>query len=102
VVLNACQTGTQGFSLTGIQGWAKRFLEVGAPVFIGTNWSVNDNIAFAFAQNLYNELSNGATVGEAVRRARNQCKMNGDPSWLAYQLYGHPNSTIDLKPLIHS
>ena len=35
VILNACQTGNQGFSLTGIQGWATKFLDAGASVFIG-------------------------------------------------------------------
>lgn len=95
VVLNACQTGNQGFSLTGVQGWATRFLDAGASVFIGTLWSVSDEIAFRFVQELYNELSNGTTLGEAVRKARNECKQSGDPSWLAYQLYGHPNVIIN-------
>lgn len=102
VILNACQTGVQGSSLVGIESWAKKFLEVGAPVFIGTQWSVNDKVAFLFAKNLYNELAAGRTIGEAVRNARNHSKLSGDQSWLAYQLYGHPNSTIDLKPLIQS
>ena len=95
VILNACQTGNQGFSLTGVQGWATRFLGAGASVFIGTLWSVSDETAFKFVQALYNELSNGTTLGEAVRQARNNCKQSGDPSWLAYQLYGHPNGTIN-------
>jgi hypothetical protein len=95
VILNACQTGNQGFSLTGVQGWATKFLEAGASTFIGTLWSVSDEIAFRFVQELYNELSNGTTLGEAVRKARNACKQSGDPSWLAYQLYGHPNVTIN-------
>jgi hypothetical protein len=94
VILNACQTGGQGFSLTGVQSWARRFLEAGSPVFISTLWSVSDDVAFIFAKELYAELCNGTTLGEAVRRARNKSKNNGDPSWLAYQLYGHPNSKI--------
>lgn len=95
VILNACQTGNQGFSLTGVQGWATKFLGAGASVFIGTLWSVSDEIALRFVQELYNELSIGTTLGEAVRKARNACKQSGDPSWLAYQLYGHPNVTIN-------
>lgn len=94
VILNACQTGAQGFSLTGIQSWATRFLDAGASVFIGTLWSVTDYAAFTFAHELYTQLSNGTTLGDAVRAARIKCKDNGDPSWLAYQLYGHPNSQI--------
>jgi tetratricopeptide (TPR) repeat protein len=94
VILNACQTGNQGFSITGVQGWATRFLSAGASVFIGTLWSVSDEVAFRFVQGLYSELSIGTTLGEAVRKARNKCKQSGDPSWLAYQLYGHPNVKI--------
>jgi CHAT domain-containing protein len=94
VILNACQTGNQGFSLTGIQGWATKFLSAGASVFIGTLWSVSDVVAFKFIQELYNELSSGTTLGEAVRKARSKCRQSGDPSWLAYQLYGHPNVKI--------
>ena len=95
VILNACQTGSQGFSLTGIQGWAIKFLGAGASVFIGTLWSVSDETALRFVQDLYTELSIGTTLGEAVRKSRNKCKQSGDPSWLAYQLYGHPNVTFN-------
>jgi hypothetical protein len=45
---------------------------------------------------LYIQLSSGTALGESVRQARNKCKQSGDPSWLAYQLYGHPNSTINI------
>jgi CHAT domain-containing protein len=98
VILNACQSGIQGFSLTGIQGWATRFLEAGASAFIGTLWSVSDESALTFTKQLYDQLSMGIALGEAVRIARNHCKQTsaGDPSWLAYELYGQPNSTIKL------
>jgi CHAT domain-containing protein len=49
VILNACQSGVQGFSLTGIQSWATRFVDAGACVFIGTLWSATDDITFKFA-----------------------------------------------------
>ena len=94
VILNACQTGNQNFSLTGIQGWATRFLEAGASVFIGTLWSVNDETAFNFVKEFYNQLASGISLGESVKNARNKCKKEVDTSWLAYQLYGHPNSKI--------
>jgi CHAT domain len=97
VFLNVCEAGAQGFSLTGIQSWATNFIQAGAGSFIGPLWSVSDETAFNFVQALYKQLSNGLTpLGEAVRRARNDCKRPGDPSWLAYQLYGHPNSIIKL------
>jgi hypothetical protein len=94
VILNACQTGNQGFSLTGIQGWATKFLDAGASVYIGTLWSVNDEIAFNFIQEMYNQLSDGISLGESVKNARNKSKQQGGTSWLAYQLYGHPNYKI--------
>lgn len=96
VVLNACQTGAQGFSLTGIGSWATRFLDAGASGFVGTLWSISDETAFRFTQSLYQQLSAGVTLGEAVREARNLSRQAGDPSWLAYEFYGHPNSHVKL------
>jgi hypothetical protein len=94
VILNACQTGNQNFSLTGIQGWAPKFLEAGASVFIGTLWSVDTKTALDFIKEFYSQLASGISLGESVKNARNKCKKEGDTSWLAYQLYGHPNRTI--------
>jgi CHAT domain len=96
VILNSCQSGVQGFSLTGIQSWATRFLGVGVSVFIGTLWSVSDEASLRFTETLYNQLSQGMAVGEAVKAARVECKRTGDPSWLAYVLYGQPNTIITL------
>jgi len=96
VFLNSCQSGTQGFSLTGVQSWVKKFLDSGASVFIGTLWSVSDETALKFTQELYTELSKGTIIGEAVRIARKNCKKFGDPSWLAYEFYGQPNIEIVL------
>jgi CHAT domain len=94
VILNACQSGNQNFSLTGIQGWATKFLDAGASVFIGTLWSVNDVTAFNFVKEFYTQLSSGTSLGESVKIARNKAKIEGDTSWLAYQVYGHPNYKI--------
>jgi hypothetical protein len=94
VILNACQSGVQDFSFTEIQGWAKRFLDAGASAFICTLWPVSDETALKFTQELYNQLSEGVSLGEAVRAARLKCKKMGDPSWLAYELYGHPNMKV--------
>jgi hypothetical protein len=97
VVFSACQTGMQGFSLTRVQSWATRFLEAGASIFIGTLWSVKDSTATEFAVALYERLSTGnITIGEAVRQARIVCKRTGDPSWLAFELYGNPTIQIML------
>ena len=98
VILNACQTGLQNFSLTGIQGWATKFLDAGASTFIGYLWSVNDETAYNFVKELYTQLAAGTSLGESIKNARLKCKREGDTSWLAYQLYGHPNSIIKFPP----
>ena len=40
-------------ALTGIGGWARRFLSAGASAFVGAYWSVYDEPAFGFAKELY-------------------------------------------------
>ena len=59
-----------------------------------TLWSITDEIAFKFTKELYDQIHKGAILGEAVHAARNLCKEEGDPSWLAYELYGQPNMQI--------
>lgn len=80
VILNACQTGALDYSLTKTMGWAKSIIEAGSSVFIGTAWSVTDQAVYKFVQFLHDELDKGTTIGEAVRRARNHCKLRGYPS----------------------
>src|SRR5215211_4891308 len=96
VILNTCQSGVQGFSLTEIKSWATQFLDAGASAFIGTLWRVSDKAAFKFTQELYKQLSAGTALGQAVQKARSSCKEQGDSSWLAYELYGQPNSYVKL------
>jgi CHAT domain-containing protein len=96
VVLNACQTGIQGFSFTKIVGWSEKFIGSGCSTFIGTLWYVSDATTVTFTEELYKLLGESTPVGEAVRRARIRCKKFGDPSWLAYQLYVHPNLHITI------
>lgn len=109
VILNNCESARQGFSLTSIQGWAKEFISCGASAFIGTLWKINSEIALQFSKSLYTNLSKGLPLGEAVKEARiscihkcqkdcaPNCDMQEDPSWLSYQLYGHPNSVIRIR-----
>lgn len=100
VFLNACHTGETGFSLTGIGGWAARFVRAGASAFIGSLWEVNDELAAQFAITFYNELLAGHTLGDAFHSARAYIRKRDDanPTWLAYTLYADPNGRI--KPVI--
>lgn len=94
VILNACQLGQQGFSLTGIGGWAKAVLGAGASAFIGAMWEVADDTAFKFTQYLYTKLAEGTSLDEAVRFARINSRTKGDPTWLAYTLYSASSETV--------
>ncbi|MDH7485345.1 MAG: CHAT domain-containing protein [Anaerolineae bacterium] len=92
VFLNACHTSQLGFALTGLGGWAERFVKAGASGFVGSAWEVHDELAAAFAVRFYEELWGGASLGEALHRARLHIKQldETNPTWLAYTLYGDP------------
>jgi hypothetical protein len=94
VFINACQVGRSGMALTGIGGWANRFVEAGAGAFIGAYWAVFDEPAYAFATEVYTRLLDGVTVGRAVREARLAIRQKGDPTWLAYTVFADPLATV--------
>jgi hypothetical protein len=95
VFFNACQVGRPGMTLTGVGGWASRFIKAGAGAFIGAYWSVVDEPAFDFAKAVYDRLRAGTPVGTAVRDARIAIRTPGDPTWLAYTVFADPFAVID-------
>jgi hypothetical protein len=94
VFLNACQIGRGGMSLTGIGGWARRFVDAGAGAFIGAYWNVYDQPAFDFARALYDRLLGGMPVGQAAKEARSAIRPSGDPTWLAYTVFADPLAQV--------
>ena len=94
VFLNACQIGRSAMSLTGIGGWAAKFLRAGAGAFMGAYWSIYDQAAHDFAKAFYDQLLSGTTVGRAVQAARAKVKPLGDPTWLAYTVFAHPLARV--------
>jgi hypothetical protein len=95
IVLNACSSGRQSWTWTGLGGWADRWVRVcGCGAFIGPLWPVRDSAAFAFAQGLYRALARGDSLGRAAQEARFAVRdmATGEPSWLAYAVYGHPHA----------
>ncbi len=93
-VFNACHAGREGWTMTQLGGWSNRLISTGAGLFLGPLWTVNDHAALTFAQTLYQQLIGGATVAEAVRASRQQARRAGDPTWLAYSVYAHPNARV--------
>ena len=93
-VLNACHAGRQGWALTRLGGWAYRLVGSGAGVFMGPLWTVTDESARRFAAHFYARLLEGDTVAEALHGARRMIRETGDPTWIAYSAYAHPNARL--------
>jgi hypothetical protein len=98
VFLNACQTGREDVGLTRPAGWARAMLGSKAGAFVGTLWSVRDSAALQFCKTFYDALRGGKTFGESALQARRVVASTGDPSWLAYVVYAHPNARVQFGP----
>jgi hypothetical protein len=104
VFLNACQSGRGAMSLTGIGGWAQRFLRAavredhpkhGAAGFIGTYWKIDDLAALNFARAFYTALlQDKQSLGKAAQTARLAIRPLGGADWLAYTVFAHPLAAV--------
>jgi len=95
VFLNACRSGGMAANYTWLAGWAKSFLAAGAGAFIGSLWEVRDSSASHFAEEFYRALLSGTPLGDAMKQARTAIQNEpGDPTWLAYTLYGNPAAIL--------
>ena len=94
VFINACRSAGLNATYNRLDGWAAKFLEAGAAVFIGSLWAVSDGAAREFAQELYGQLQSGSSLGEAVKCARAAANQLDDPTWLAYAVYGDSRATL--------
>ena len=105
VIVNACQTGRLGYSLTGLGGFATAFLGTRegtgdsrgkAGAFVGALWSVGDDPASGFVAELYAQLLAGKTMSQAARAARKAAAQAGEGTWLAYTVYAHPHLKLKM------
>jgi len=97
VFINACRSAGLTATYNRLDGWASMFLEAGAAAFIGSLWAVSDGTAREFAGELYGQLQTGSSLGDALMSARRAAASQpGDPTWLAYTVYGDPRATISL------
>lgn len=95
VFINACQTGRSGTGVGGgVAGFVDAFLrpysELGVGALVGALWSVDDRLAYSFAEAFYRALKDGKTVVDAARAAREAAKSQQELTWLAYSVYGNP------------
>jgi Protein kinase domain/CHAT domain len=96
VFLNGCRTAGEIPAFTQMIGWASEFMGAGAGAFIGTLWAVRSAAARAFAAEFYRALvRDGESLGVASSRARQAIAADeGDPTWLAYTVYGNPAASV--------
>jgi hypothetical protein len=91
VFINACRSAGEVPQYTQMMGWAKQFMAAGAGAFVGTLWDIRSRSAAAFADGFYQRLADGRTLGEAAHETRLASAYDrGDPTWLAYSVYGDP------------
>lgn len=100
IVFNACEIGRIALRLTGIGGFAQAFVKAQVGAFVGTLWSVGDEPARVFTEELYRGLRSNVPLGTAAAAAREKARVAGDATWLAYVVYGHPQMTVALQPSI--
>jgi nucleoid DNA-binding protein len=102
VFINACRSAGQAPTYTRLDGWALAFLEAGAAAFAGSLWAVRDETASGFAQTLYKHLDHGRTLGDAVLKTRRSARRSGDPTWLAYSVYGDAHALVNTHTHTHA
>jgi hypothetical protein len=51
-----------------------------------------------FTETFYQGLTDGLTLSEATIQAREEARKNGDATWLAYAVYGHPHLKVTVHP----
>jgi CHAT domain-containing protein len=104
VFSNACQSGHSGEwrikeeDEQQIFGLANAYLLAGVQHYIGTFWEILDEPSSQFAKLFYGSLSQGESVGEAVRKARQKLiEAHGEETivWAGYMLYGDPTFAFD-------
>jgi CHAT domain-containing protein len=92
VFFNACRSAGEMSWLSQMSGWAGKFVEAGAGAFLGSLWAVRSSSARTFAQSFYEQfVDQGKPLGESSLVARKAIAAEGgDPTWLAYTVYGNP------------
>jgi CHAT domain-containing protein len=101
VVLASCRTaGSRVLAGEGLLGLSAAFLAAGAPTVVATLWPVDDRATGALVRDFYAALADGATAGEALRRAR--LERRADPAtaaplhWAGFVLVGDPETRAPL------
>ena len=75
---------------------AENLITAGAGAVLTSRWPLNPARAREFAALFYQEVADGVTLGEAMRRARISMAQPrpDDASWLSFLLYGDPTQRL--------
>jgi CHAT domain len=97
IFMNACTSAGGSSLFTEVFSWADRYIRSGAGSFIGSLWEIADQSAPVFALAFYKTLKKGDTLGEAMQAGREAVRAldPGDPTRLAYTLYGNPQARVE-------
>ena len=94
VVLCCCHTGKGKISSEGVVGLARAFLCAGARSVLATLWRLNDGATKEFMKIFYDEICDGTSVCEALRRAMNTFQEHRNVDfrsfkiWAPFTIYG--------------
>jgi CHAT domain-containing protein/tetratricopeptide (TPR) repeat protein len=92
VVLSACQTAAGPVqSGEGVLSLARAFFAAGAQSVIGTRWPIRDEDAAALFDTFYRALGEGATLSQALTRAKREAIAAGRPAaaWASLVVLGN-------------
>jgi len=99
VFFNACEaarvrrrlrpSGRGLFAFRRSASVAEAFLGGGVTNFLGTHWPVGDQAALVFSTSFYQQLLDGALLGDCVLTARQRVLQIGSIDWADYVLYGN-------------
>jgi CHAT domain-containing protein len=91
VVLSACQTASGAvLSGEGVLSLARAFFQAGAQSVIGSRWPIRDEDAASLFEGFYRHLAEGASLSEALKRAKVEAIAAGRPAtaWAGLVLLG--------------
>lgn len=75
VFLSACETARlTAANRDEPDGLARAFLALGAEAVVGSQWPLDDAIASVFTRHAIDALAAGSTLGEAMRRGRDEAR----------------------------
>jgi hypothetical protein len=83
------------------KGFPQALIDGGVKCYVGSMWEVHDVWAGRLASAFYENIVEGSSFGEAMRKAREKVfreSKNEDLTWAAMVMYGDPALTLELNP----